>query len=166
MAVILVIIASLTDFIDGKIARYLGQVSSWGQVFDPVADKLFELSLCTYFYFDNKLPIYYLGLLYLRNIAQLISIPLLGLLKISYKVKPSLIAKWGTAVVFILISILSFIKGAEIYLSSNEFEYLWFVREFIHWFVIPVSCLFELYILVTYLPRLIQILRGEHDTFN
>lgn len=38
-------IASLTDFFDGWAARKYNQVSDWGKVFDPVADKVLVTSV-------------------------------------------------------------------------------------------------------------------------
>lgn len=40
LLVVLVAVAILTDFFDGKIARRTGTVSEWGKILDPAADKL------------------------------------------------------------------------------------------------------------------------------
>lgn len=37
---VLFIFAALTDALDGALARTTGQISEWGKVFDPLADKL------------------------------------------------------------------------------------------------------------------------------
>lgn len=44
--VVLILISALTDFLDGKIARRLNQVTELGKALDPVADKL---TLCVLF---------------------------------------------------------------------------------------------------------------------
>lgn len=50
VAAVVFAIASLTDFLDGRIARKKGIVTSFGKIADPIADKLLTLSayFCIY----------------------------------------------------------------------------------------------------------------------
>lgn len=41
----IVVISGLTDFLDGKIARYFDMISDFGKMLDPFADKLTQLVL-------------------------------------------------------------------------------------------------------------------------
>ena len=45
IAVILMVIAALTDLVDGKIARKFNQVSNLGKALDPIADKLSQMAI-------------------------------------------------------------------------------------------------------------------------
>ena len=45
----LFVIASVTDFIDGQIARKCNQVSDFGKFLDPLADKLLTIAVMTVF---------------------------------------------------------------------------------------------------------------------
>ncbi|MBC7680461.1 MAG: CDP-alcohol phosphatidyltransferase family protein, partial [Pseudorhodobacter sp.] len=43
-AILLLIAAGISDYLDGKIARRLGQFSGLGQLLDPAADRLYILA--------------------------------------------------------------------------------------------------------------------------
>ena len=47
VALAVFIIASLTDYIDGQIARKCNQVSDFGKFLDPLADKLLTIACMT-----------------------------------------------------------------------------------------------------------------------
>lgn len=44
-AFILMIIAAVTDLIDGKIARKFNMISNLGKILDPIADKLSQIAI-------------------------------------------------------------------------------------------------------------------------
>jgi CDP-diacylglycerol--glycerol-3-phosphate 3-phosphatidyltransferase len=50
-----VIVAGLTDALDGFLARRYGQSSRLGTILDPLTDKIFVLTALTVFFFENKL---------------------------------------------------------------------------------------------------------------
>ena len=67
-AFILCILCGLTDYLDGFLARILEQTSAFGEMFDPVADKIFIFFLYIALYMQNRLPFYLLGTILLRDI--------------------------------------------------------------------------------------------------
>ena len=70
----LVLVAILTDWFDGRLARWLGTVSEWGKVLDPMADKaaggLAVLAL-TFRASEPNLPVWFLALVLARDGAIL-----------------------------------------------------------------------------------------------
>lgn len=46
---IIFLVASFTDYLDGKLARLNNEITNFGKFFDPIADKLLTLSAYVYF---------------------------------------------------------------------------------------------------------------------
>lgn len=65
----LFIIASVTDFIDGQIARKCNQVSDFGKFLDPLADKLLTIAVMTMFCEWGRFPAWALMLVLTREFA-------------------------------------------------------------------------------------------------
>lgn len=63
------ILASLTDFVDGQIARRRNQVSDFGKFLDPLADKLLVISAMVIFCQWGKMPSWALMLVLAREFA-------------------------------------------------------------------------------------------------
>jgi CDP-diacylglycerol--glycerol-3-phosphate 3-phosphatidyltransferase len=56
IATIVLVIAELTDFLDGYIARKYNMVTDLGKLLDPIADKSFSLTALILVAFDNIVP--------------------------------------------------------------------------------------------------------------
>ena len=63
------ILASLTDYVDGQIARKCNQVSDFGKFLDPLADKLLVIAAMTMFCEWDKLPAWALMIVLTREFA-------------------------------------------------------------------------------------------------
>lgn len=63
------IIASVTDFIDGYIARHYNQVSDFGKFLDPLADKLLTIAAMTMFCEWGVFPAWVLMIVLTREFA-------------------------------------------------------------------------------------------------
>ena len=63
------IIASLTDFVDGYIARHYNQVSDFGKFLDPLADKLLTLAATCMFCQWGTFPAWALMIILTREFA-------------------------------------------------------------------------------------------------
>ena len=63
------IIASLTDFVDGQIARKLNQISDFGKFLDPLADKLLTIAAMVMFCQWGLMPAWALMIVLAREFA-------------------------------------------------------------------------------------------------
>jgi CDP-diacylglycerol--glycerol-3-phosphate 3-phosphatidyltransferase len=63
------ILASLTDYIDGQIARKCNQVSDFGKFLDPLADKLLTIAALTMFCEWGSVPAWALMIVLTREFA-------------------------------------------------------------------------------------------------
>jgi cardiolipin synthase len=68
-AVVLLIVAGATDWLDGKIARALNQGSRLGQVLDPAADRLYIAATLVALAVRGIIPWWLLGVLALRELV-------------------------------------------------------------------------------------------------
>lgn len=63
------VIASLTDYVDGQIARKWNQVSDFGKFLDPLADKLVTIAVMTVFCEWGRFPAWALMIVLAREFA-------------------------------------------------------------------------------------------------
>ncbi len=69
IALFLFILASVTDFIDGYIARHYDQVTDFGKFMDPLADKVLVMAALLCFVEMGRLPAWALLIVILREFA-------------------------------------------------------------------------------------------------
>ncbi len=69
IALAVFIIASLTDFVDGQIARRCNQVSDFGKFLDPLADKLLTIAALAMFCEWGQVPAWALMIILTREFA-------------------------------------------------------------------------------------------------
>ncbi len=68
----LIIIAYLTDFFDGLIARKFNMISNIGKILDPIGDKLLAITISTVLYINKKAPFYFFVLILSRDLIILL----------------------------------------------------------------------------------------------
>ncbi|MBQ8148424.1 MAG: CDP-alcohol phosphatidyltransferase family protein [Lachnospiraceae bacterium] len=103
-ATIILVVSSITDFVDGRIARKFNMISDFGKVLDPVADKLTHLTIA--FCLCCKIPqmIYVAVLLFIKELCMMI-MALYGTFRKNKKIWDS--AQWYgkvcTTIVFVVL---------------------------------------------------------------
>ena len=68
-ATVVFILASLSDLLDGYIARHYNQISNFGKFMDPLADKMLVLSAMCFFVEKGQMPGWALAIVLLREFA-------------------------------------------------------------------------------------------------
>ena len=70
-AVVLIAAAIASDFLDGFFARRLHQVSEWGKVIDPLADKIAVGTIAVILVANGSLPLWYVAIVLVRDLLIL-----------------------------------------------------------------------------------------------
>jgi cardiolipin synthase len=78
LAIAVLALAGLTDFLDGYLARKLNQTTKLGKMLDPVADRLYIFATLLALSATGYVPWWLAGLVILRDVLMLISLPLLA----------------------------------------------------------------------------------------
>jgi cardiolipin synthase (CMP-forming) len=69
LAIVVLAVAAFTDWLDGKLARWLNQASRFGAMLDPAADRLYILATAFAFVVRGILPWWFVAAIALRDIA-------------------------------------------------------------------------------------------------
>lgn len=69
VALAVFVLASITDFVDGYVARHYNQVTDFGKFMDPLADKVLVISSMIWFCSVGKLPAWALVIVIAREFA-------------------------------------------------------------------------------------------------
>jgi len=70
---VLIIIGIVTDYLDGIIARRFNQISEWGKILDPLADKLAIGTLLIVLHLKQEVPLWLVILVIGRDFAILVA---------------------------------------------------------------------------------------------
>ncbi|NLZ69897.1 MAG: hypothetical protein GX907_00975 [Clostridiaceae bacterium] len=63
----------LTDLLDGWIARHFNQITDVGKVFDPLVDKLFQISIAVSLFAVGRIPLWVLIILAVREMFMIVA---------------------------------------------------------------------------------------------
>lgn len=114
LAVLIFLLAGLTDVLDGYIARKYNLITKWGTVMDPLADKLMLLTVLTCLVIKNYIPIWILIVITLKEAALIISGTFLY--KKDTVIPANKFGKISTLLFYIAIFIFSFDRSVGKYL--------------------------------------------------
>ncbi|HXT46000.1 MAG TPA: CDP-alcohol phosphatidyltransferase family protein [Pseudonocardiaceae bacterium] len=77
LAMLVLALSGLTDWLDGKLARLLHQSSRWGALLDPAVDRLYTLSTLLAFGLRGILPWWVVAVLVGRDVVLSLTLPVL-----------------------------------------------------------------------------------------
>jgi cardiolipin synthase (CMP-forming) len=88
--------AGITDLLDGIAARRMGSSTQAGAYLDPIADKILMSGAFIALAVANTVPVWFVCLVFLRDIGILAGVGVIMLLTGERKFPPSLWGKWST----------------------------------------------------------------------
>ena len=121
MALVLVIIAGLSDGLDGLTARLLHQQTKLGEYLDPIADKLLLSSLFLVMSFNHLIAWRYTAVVFSRDVGILVISALLYTVGLR-DFRPGIFGKINTAC---QIAAVFFTLLAKVY----HYEWVWMTRQ-------------------------------------
>ena len=123
-ACVVFVLASISDFLDGYIARKFQVVSSMGAMLDPIADKvLVGISYLCFAY--QGIVSYYLAFVVVFRDLFIISVVAVCLIKkVGLKISPLMSSKINTTVQLIFVVLVLTCKVFAINLSLGIFEWI------------------------------------------
>ncbi len=116
-ALYLFFVASITDALDGFIARRFHQVSKIGKFLDPAADKFFLVSSFTAAYFLDMIPLWLFVVAFMKDAVLLAGLGALRLRGRKIEIDPTFAGKTSTTlqlitILLLLLNILGIVPGS------------------------------------------------------
>ncbi len=102
-AFFLILIAGISDGVDGFLARYFHWQTATGAVLDPLADKLLLVSLFIVFGFKGLLPQWLVLLVILRDVVILLGAIAYHFITHNLEMRPLILSKVSTALQIVLV---------------------------------------------------------------
>lgn len=124
-AVILFVLAGISDGVDGFIARRFDQRSKFGAWMDPIADKLLLVTVFVMLAVKAELPAWLVVIVVSRDLLIVIAVMLASLIGHPIEVKPIFVSKLNTAMQIVLVTLvlvdLAFAIGLPVARSALVF---------------------------------------------
>ena len=103
IAFILIVIAGISDGVDGFLARYFHWQTPSGAILDPLADKLLLVSLFVVFGFKELLPVWLVVLVILRDVVIFSGAVAYHFVTHQLEMRPLMLSKISTALQIMLV---------------------------------------------------------------
>jgi len=143
IAFVLLVVAVLTDFVDGMIARHMNEITKLGQFLDPFADRLFIAATVVALAIQAVVPWWFVIAVMLRDALLGIG----GLVMARYGAATLPVKWWGKVATFSMLVVLPlFLLGAvfpEIGEITNPIAWVLALATVVLYWVVGFSYLFD-----------------------
>lgn len=152
-AFIVMIVAALTDLLDGKIARKYNMVSNLGKNLDPLADKLSQMAIVVILiihFWEGYLK-YILALFIVKELIMIIA----GVILLLKGLRPAAAEIWGkiaTTIFYIFMIAIIALGGEGSALYNVEFFKPFILSDTVITVMIVISLIFMLISIASYVP--------------
>lgn len=163
-AFITMIVAAVTDLLDGKIARKYNMVSNLGKILDPIADKLSQVAIVIILivkFWDGYLR-YILFLFILKELLMVLG----GALLIAKGMRPVAAEMWGkvaTTVFYVFMIIIIALGGEGCALYNVQFFQKLILPEWLITTMVVISAVLAFVSLFGYMPGFLKQLKENKE---
>jgi cardiolipin synthase len=105
-ALMLFVVAAITDLLDGLVARITKQITDFGKILDPIADKFFLLTSFILMSVYELMPKWLTIIVISKDLIVITGSVILYFVTNKLKVEPSIWGKYASALQFILIGLI------------------------------------------------------------
>lgn len=151
-ALIVFVIAGLTDALDGTMARLLNAQTKLGSYLDPIADKLLLATSFIFLAILGIIPSWLTVIVISRDFMILLGIAILTLMSITFEIRPALIGKITTTLQIGTVFLVLVYKALTNNLSCN------YILNFFFWLTAATTVASGL----VYIIRGIKIVNGTN----
>lgn len=110
LAIVILMFAGFSDWLDGKLARWLNQMSRLGQLLDPAADRLYIMAILIAFLLRDILPWWVIAALVGRELVLAVCVLILRRHDFSYP-EVTYVGKGATFVLMYAFPLLLLVQG-------------------------------------------------------
>lgn len=136
-----------TDWVDGYLARRLGQVSEFGKVFDPTVDRLLFLVATTAIIIDGSIPLWFAFAVLAREV--LVGL-MMAIATVMYRMPRIDVTYWGKLATFLLMfAVPGFLMGNSDMAGAGGFE-------IVAWILGVPGLILSYWTAIAYIPQVRQ----------
>jgi cardiolipin synthase (CMP-forming) len=118
VAMLVFLLAGITDILDGYMARRFNLITKYGQIMDPLADKAMQLTVLTTLALDGYIELWILYIILGKEVFMILSGIILYLSKTKIIIPSNIFGKLTTVLIYLAIMLSVFeVKGINIVFS-------------------------------------------------